>query len=77
MAGYEVSESTVFVSGDNVTHGWKTVLEHYKKSYDTREKMGELTFSDLESRCSIKTLRLSSVAGFSSAVKMNPTAVSH
>jgi uncharacterized protein (TIGR02246 family) len=48
MAGYEVSESTVFVSGDNVTHGWKTVLEHYKKSYDTREKMGELTFSDLE-----------------------------
>jgi ketosteroid isomerase-like protein len=48
MNGYEKSESTVFVSGEKVTHGWQTVFEHYKKSYDTREKMGELTFSDLE-----------------------------
>lgn len=48
MAGYEVSDHTVFVSGDTVTHGWKTVLDRYKKGYDTREKMGELTFSDLE-----------------------------
>jgi ketosteroid isomerase-like protein len=24
------------------------VLDHYKKSYDSREKMGLLTFSDLE-----------------------------
>ena len=48
MDGYDRSDNTVFVSGDSVTHGWKTVLEHYKKSYDTRDKMGELTFSDLE-----------------------------
>jgi uncharacterized protein (TIGR02246 family) len=48
MDGYERSEETVFVSGDNVTHGWQTVLEHYKKGYATREKMGTLTFSDLE-----------------------------
>ena len=48
MDGYDRSESTVFVSGDNVTHGWQTVLERYKKGYDTREKMGVLTFSDLE-----------------------------
>ena len=48
MDGYDRSENTVFVSGDNVTHGWKTVLERYKKSYDTREKMGQLTFSDLD-----------------------------
>ncbi len=48
MDGYDVSEATVFVSGDKVTHGWKTVLDHYKKSYDTREKMGELSFSELE-----------------------------
>src|SRR5688572_12128448 len=47
MAGYDVSESTVFVSGDSVRHGWQTVRDHYKKSYDTREKMGQLTFSDL------------------------------
>lgn len=48
MDGYARSPDTVFVSGDNVTHGWQTVFEHYKKSYDSREKMGVLTFSDLE-----------------------------
>ena len=48
MAGYDRSQKTVFVSGDTVTRGWQTVLERYKKSYDTREKMGLLTFSDLE-----------------------------
>ena len=48
MDGYARSAETVFVSGDNVTHGWQTVLEHYTKGYDSREKMGELTFSDLE-----------------------------
>jgi uncharacterized protein (TIGR02246 family) len=48
MDGYDRSDNTVFVSGDSVNHGWKTVLERYKKGYDTREKMGELTFSDLE-----------------------------
>ena len=48
MDGYEHSAQTVFVSGDNVTHGWQTVLDRYKKNYNTREKMGTLTFSDLE-----------------------------
>jgi uncharacterized protein (TIGR02246 family) len=48
MDGYDRSDKTVFVSGDNVTRGWQTVLERYKKSYDSREKMGVLTFSDLE-----------------------------
>lgn len=48
MDGYDRSERTVFVSGDTVNHGWQTVLERYKKGYDTREKMGQLTFSDLD-----------------------------
>ena len=48
MDGYDKSDDTVFVSGDNVTRGWNTVLERYKKSYDSREKMGQLEFSDLE-----------------------------
>jgi ketosteroid isomerase-like protein len=48
MDGYDRSKDTVFVSGDNVTRGWQTVQERYKKNYDTREKMGVLTFSDLE-----------------------------
>lgn len=48
MDGYERSPDIVFISGDRVTRGWQTVLDRYKKSYDTREKMGVLTFSDVE-----------------------------
>lgn len=50
MDGYARSQETVFVSGDNVTRGWQTVLDRYKRSYDTREKMGRLEFSELEIR---------------------------
>jgi len=48
MDGYWRSDETVFVSGDSLTRGWQTVLARYKKNYDSREKMGTLTFSDLE-----------------------------
>jgi uncharacterized protein (TIGR02246 family) len=48
MDGYARSEDTVFVSGDNVARGWQTVLDRYKKNYNSREKMGTLTFSDIE-----------------------------
>ena len=48
MDGYARTPDTVFVSGDNVMRGWQSVLDRYKKSYSSREKMGTLTFSDLE-----------------------------
>lgn len=48
MRGYEQSNETIFISGDTMTRGWRTVLERYKKGYDTREKMGVLSFSELE-----------------------------
>ena len=47
MTGYADSPETTFVSGDEVTHGWQTVHDRYAKKYDSREKMGALTFSDL------------------------------
>ena len=50
MDGYARGDETTFVSGDTVTHGWKTVLERYQKKYDSRAKMGTLAFSDLELR---------------------------
>ena len=50
MDGYERSPETSFLSGDNLTKGWQTVLDRYKKNYDTREKMGVLSFSDVEVR---------------------------
>ena len=48
MRGYWNSDDLIFVSGDNVTRGWRPTLERYKKSYDSRPKMGTLAFSDLE-----------------------------
>jgi ketosteroid isomerase-like protein len=48
MDGYERAETTTFVSGDELTRGWQTVLDRYKKRYNSREQMGTLTFSELE-----------------------------
>ena len=48
MAGYANEETTTFVSGDTVTRGWKTVLDRYKRNYDTRDKMGTLSFTELD-----------------------------
>lgn len=48
MDGYARSPDITFVSGDSFTRGWQTVHDRYKKNYDTREKMGTLTFSDLD-----------------------------
>ncbi len=47
MAGYARSSETAFVSGDEATHGWQTVRDRYAKKYDSRAKMGRLTFSDV------------------------------
>ena len=48
MQGYWNSPNMTFVSGNNVTKGWQPTLERYKKSYNSREKMGVLSFTDLE-----------------------------
>lgn len=48
MAGYDRSPELSFVAGGNVTKGWQETLDRYKKSYDTKEKMGRLRFEDLK-----------------------------
>lgn len=48
MDGYDRSPKTEFVGGDSITRGWQQVLDRYKQKYDSREKMGVLTFSDLD-----------------------------
>lgn len=48
MGGYARSETTEFVSGDKLTRGWQVVCDRYRKKYDTPEKMGRLTFSDVK-----------------------------
>jgi ketosteroid isomerase-like protein len=47
MDGYERADTTTFVSADELTRGWQTVLDRYKQHYKSREDMGTLTFSDL------------------------------
>ena len=48
MAGYWKSPELTFFSGVKEQNGWQGTLDRYKKNYNTREKMGTLTFSDLE-----------------------------
>jgi len=48
MNGYARGSSTEFLSGDALTRGWKTVRDRYAKKYDSREKMGRLSFSDVQ-----------------------------
>ena len=48
MDGYDRSTNTEFVGGDTITRGWQTVLDRYRRNYNSREKMGVLTFSELE-----------------------------
>jgi uncharacterized protein (TIGR02246 family) len=49
MSGYESSEETTFV-GASVTRGYQKVLDNYRRRYPTKEKMGQLTFSDVQIR---------------------------
>lgn len=48
MKGYWNSPELIFVSGDDVTRGWQPTVNRYKKNYDSKAKMGVLTFSDLQ-----------------------------
>jgi ketosteroid isomerase-like protein len=48
MRGYWNSDKLLFISGNDVTRGWQTTLDRYKRNYNSREKMGTLRFSDLE-----------------------------
>jgi ketosteroid isomerase-like protein len=48
MDGDAREETTTFISGDTVTRGWKTVLDRYKRNYDTRNKMSTLAFTELD-----------------------------
>lgn len=54
MEGYWKSDELIFVSTE-VTRGWQKTLDRYRKNYDSREKMGTLTFGDLSVSVMSKT----------------------
>lgn len=47
MQGYDRSDQTLFI-GKTVARGWQQVIERYRKSYPTKDRMGRLEFSDVE-----------------------------
>ena len=47
MKGYNNSPDTTFV-GRTVAHGYANVLARYRENFGTPEKMGSLSFSELE-----------------------------
>ena len=49
MKGYEDSPQTTFI-GHTVRHGYAEILANYKKNYAGKEKMGTLTFTNVEVR---------------------------
>ena len=48
MLGYWNSDDLRFASGGTVLSGWQATLDRYLARYDTRAKMGTLSFSDLD-----------------------------
>ena len=48
MEIYARSDHTRFASGGDVSRGWQTVFDRYRKKYGDRAAMGTLTFSDLD-----------------------------
>lgn len=48
MEGYWKNEQLRFGSSGNITRGWQATLDRYKRVYNDRAAMGQLTFSDLD-----------------------------
>lgn len=48
MQGYWKSEELSFTSGNKNTRGWQATFDNYKKGYASCEKMGKLSFSELD-----------------------------
>jgi ketosteroid isomerase-like protein len=48
MKGYWESDSLVFIGKAGPTYGYAAALARYKASYDSPDKMGQLTFSEIK-----------------------------
>ena len=47
MQGYDDSDATLFI-GSRVLRGYRSVLESFVSRYGSKDKMGQLTFTNLE-----------------------------
>ena len=55
MEGYWKNDSLQFLTSKGITYGWESVTNNYKKSYPTKEKMGNLDFEILSEKTIDKT----------------------
>ena len=55
MEGYWKNDSLQFLTSNGITYGWQNVNNNYKKSYPTKEKMGNLDFEILSEKVIDKT----------------------
>ena len=46
--GYKHSPDILFMGGASIRRGYDGMLQRYKESYPTPERMGQLTFSELD-----------------------------
>ncbi len=47
MEGYWNSDSLLFIGSNGPNYGYDNTLKRYKKAYPTKEKMGTLSFSEI------------------------------
>ncbi|HEY8403962.1 MAG TPA: nuclear transport factor 2 family protein [Flavobacteriales bacterium] len=47
MKAYWKSDSLCFIGKSGITYGWQSTLENYRKGYASREEMGHLQFTNL------------------------------
>lgn len=55
MLYYWKSDSLKFIGSKGITYGWQKTFDNYKKSYPTKEAMGELKFTILDTKQLSKT----------------------
>ncbi len=48
MQGYWKSEDLSFTSGNKNTRGWQATFDNYKRGYSDCDKMGKLSFSEMD-----------------------------
>ncbi len=48
MEGYWKSDDLSFTSGNKNTRGWQATFDNYKRGYSDCDKMGKLSFSELD-----------------------------
>jgi len=55
MEGYWKSDSLMFIGSKGITYGWQNTLDNYKAKYDSKEKMGKLTFEVIKLNVNVST----------------------